>query len=664
MYVAAALQLGVFGEDEVKTLSVMEGDSVTLNPDPTKMKGFFQMVWRFGDNGPSIAEIDESKISYKEDERFKNRLQLNQTGSLTIKNIRTKHSQLYKAEIDRNEGQLYMKFIVTVNEPPLVIDAGEAETKSVSVKEGYSVTLQTDITELQGDELIVWRFGDEGKLIAKSDIEAKSPPLYENTDERFRDRLQLNDQTGSLTIKNMRNTDSGLYRVKISSSKQMINKKFIVTVIGTGLSPGAVAGIVVLLVLAAAAAAVFGVFYYRHKISELERQKSITVKTITDVEGSDVTLHTGIEINKDVRLLWLFEDTNSLIADIKGGTEDIFIYDIGRFRDRLKLDKKTGDLTITNTTTYHTGLYKLKINSDEASTYRKFNVFVRAQIKEETPTYKQEGLELDETGSLTITNITAEHAGIYELMTSRRTSYRKFKLVVCDELVPATKGGSVTLKAGLPEIQKNDQILWMFEGHDFPIAEIKGGTGETPTYDDGPDGRFKDKLKLDMKTGDLTITNITAEHGGRYKLLTSSGNRATSKRFDVSVREKQVDESEMVLLDEEDPDVVNEGKEKWSPGAWSKRVVPSLISHSPAPRVGPMCPLSQPVLNPVASNTAAWCNVTVKTPKIPEPEEMPLNRGLTSVVVSRVERALVIHSHHLQSLPDLGLKPTTFRLQA
>ncbi|XP_050951608.1 uncharacterized protein LOC127154232 isoform X3 [Labeo rohita] len=571
----------------------MEGDSVTLNPDPTKMKGFFQMVWRFGDNGPSIAEIDESKISYKEDERFKNRLQLNQTGSLTIKNIRTKHSQLYKAEIDRNEGQLYMKFIVTVNEPPLVIDAGEAETKSVSVKEGYSVTLQTDITELQGDELIVWRFGDEGKLIAKSDIEAKSPPLYENTDERFRDRLQLNDQTGSLTIKNMRNTDSGLYRVKISSSKQMINKKFIVTVIGTGLSPGAVAGIVVLLVLAAAAAAVFGVFYYRHKISELERQKSITVKTITDVEGSDVTLHTGIEINKDVRLLWLFEDTNSLIADIKGGTEDIFIYDIGRFRDRLKLDKKTGDLTITNTTTYHTGLYKLKINSDEASTYRKFNVFVRemtrfinkgksftlftaaeiqeddhilctfekcliAQIKEETPTYKQEGLELDETGSLTITNITAEHAGIYELMTSRRTSYRKFKLVVCDELVPATKGGSVTLKAGLPEIQKNDQILWMFEGHDFPIAEIKGGTGETPTYDDGPDGRFKDKLKLDMKTGDLTITNITAEHGGRYKLLTSSGNRATSKRFDVSVREKQVDESEMVLLDEEDPDVVNE----------------------------------------------------------------------------------------------------------
>ncbi len=40
-----------------------------------------------------------------------------------------------------------------------------------------------------------------------------------------------------------------------------------------------------------------------------------------------------------------------------------------------------------------------------------------------------------------------------------------------------------------------------------------------------------------------------------------------------------------------------------------------------------------------------------------------LLKGLTSVVVLRVERVLVIHSPHLQSLPDLRLKPTTFGLQ-
>ncbi len=40
-----------------------------------------------------------------------------------------------------------------------------------------------------------------------------------------------------------------------------------------------------------------------------------------------------------------------------------------------------------------------------------------------------------------------------------------------------------------------------------------------------------------------------------------------------------------------------------------------------------------------------------------------LLKGLTSVVVLRVEKVLVIHSPHLQSLPDLRLEPTNFGLQ-
>ncbi len=35
----------------------------------------------------------------------------------------------------------------------------------------------------------------------------------------------------------------------------------------------------------------------------------------------------------------------------------------------------------------------------------------------------------------------------------------------------------------------------------------------------------------------------------------------------------------------------------------------------------------------------------------------------TSVMVLKEERALVIHSPHLQSLPDLRFKPTTFGLR-
>ncbi len=113
-------------------------------------------------------------------------------------------------------------------EPPSVIAGAEAEMKTVSVMEGDPVTLH--VPQLQGHELIVWRFGDEGKLIAKHDIETKSSSLH--YDERFRDRLQMNDQTGFLSITNTRTTDTGLYTVKISSNKQTSYRRFMVTVSG------------------------------------------------------------------------------------------------------------------------------------------------------------------------------------------------------------------------------------------------------------------------------------------------------------------------------------------------------------------------------------------------------------------------------------------------
>ncbi|KTG42870.1 hypothetical protein cypCar_00024989 [Cyprinus carpio] len=53
------------------------------------------------------------------------------------------------------------------------------------------------------------------------------------------------------------------------------------------------------------------------------------------------------------------------------------------------------------------------------------------------------------------------------------------------------------------------------------------------TYD-GPDGRFRDRLKLDHQTGSLTITNTTIKHAGPYKVETE-GVKYSSKMFSVSV---------------------------------------------------------------------------------------------------------------------------------
>ncbi len=100
-------------EDEVKSVSVMEGDSVTLNPDQTQIKTFYLIEWRFGDS--AIAQTDGKDISYPpHTEIFRGRLKLDLTGSLTIKNMKTKHSGLYQLKISLSDGTEYGKFNVTV----------------------------------------------------------------------------------------------------------------------------------------------------------------------------------------------------------------------------------------------------------------------------------------------------------------------------------------------------------------------------------------------------------------------------------------------------------------------------------------------------------------------------------------------------------------------
>ncbi|KAL0198743.1 hypothetical protein M9458_007283, partial [Cirrhinus mrigala] len=109
----------VVGEtDGVKTvsLSVTEGDPVTLCIDAEMQKNVL-MLWRFGDKGILLAKIDteigEISLNNADDERFRDRLQVNQNGSLTIKNSRTEHAGLYELQIRGSEGS--QQFLLSVN---------------------------------------------------------------------------------------------------------------------------------------------------------------------------------------------------------------------------------------------------------------------------------------------------------------------------------------------------------------------------------------------------------------------------------------------------------------------------------------------------------------------------------------------------------------------
>ncbi|XP_042611982.1 uncharacterized protein LOC109113164 [Cyprinus carpio] len=260
-------------------ITVMEGESVTLKP-ARKIKKDDLIEWLFGDREQQtlIAEIKgkTGEILTRDDvadEIFRDILKLNKTtGSLTITNTRTEHSGVYKLQIRSSSGDSEQTFIVTV----IVKLTDKVEEKLLD--EGDSVTLNPD-TEIQRDDLILWMFGDQDKVIAQ--IKGGTPETYDDVNKRLRDRLKL-DKTGSLTITDIVAEHTGLYKVLIISSRgKTLVKKFKVSI----------------------------QLWYEE------------VRYVEVTAGDSVRLNTGLtEIQRGDEIEWRFGDENSLIAEIRGGT--------------------------------------------------------------------------------------------------------------------------------------------------------------------------------------------------------------------------------------------------------------------------------------------------------------------------------------------------------
>ncbi|XP_043078847.1 uncharacterized protein LOC122327498 isoform X2 [Puntigrus tetrazona] len=246
-------------------MSVTEGDSVTLQSDLSEILNDDTILWMFGRKDALISQIrredDLTSFLVTDDVGFRGRLQVDQnTGSLTIRNTRIRHSGQYKLSISREKTTIKI-FYVTV-----LVVVGKMDgvnSVSLSVMEGNSVTLHTDV-EIHQDALMLWRFGNKGILLAKIDIETNETSVNV-ADEGFRDRLQVG-QTGSLTIKNTRTTDSGLYELQIKGSESL--QRFLVSV--SGLSSRVRAGIVVGVIVPFLLILVASVMYYRHRIYKLK----------------------------------------------------------------------------------------------------------------------------------------------------------------------------------------------------------------------------------------------------------------------------------------------------------------------------------------------------------------------------------------------------------
>ncbi|XP_050959834.1 uncharacterized protein LOC127161234 [Labeo rohita] len=337
--------------DAVK--SVMEGDSVTLHTPHSEMMDNDLIQWRFGNKNTLLVGINviagRVTVNYNYAGRSRGRLKVNRrTRCLTIKNIRTEDAGRYRVQTNRMikvyivnvQARLPVPVIcnsslssgshpipISNQTQPLNINelcqtcSGGKLLKSVSVMEGDSVTLNSDLTEMIDNELIKWRFGTESTLIAEINVMTDNITTYndDNDDGRFRDRLKLDNQTGSLTITNTTTEHAGVYLLEINHIRMI----FLLNIFGG-------------------------------------------VKSVSVLEGDLVTLNFDLtEIMDDDLILWRFGNENTLIAEFNAEADSMTVYDDvldGRFRDRLKLDNQTGSLTITNTTTEHVGVYQRQTN--------------------------------------------------------------------------------------------------------------------------------------------------------------------------------------------------------------------------------------------------------------------------------------------------------------
>ncbi|XP_052445562.1 uncharacterized protein LOC127987321 [Carassius gibelio] len=242
------------------------------------------------------------------------------------------------------------------------------------------------------------------------------------------------------------------------------------------------------------------------------------------MEGDSVTLNSGfiaISEMEDCEIQWIFGRARTLIAVINKQTNRFSVYDgvlDGRFRNRLKLDDQTGDLTITNTTMKHAGRYKaqiLYISIDyNLIVYARLPVPVISQVCSSSSSssncslvcsvvnvghvtlswYKGNSL----LSSISVSDLSISLSLPLEVEYQEKNSY---SCVINNPITNQTTHLDIT--------QLCQPCPGVLEDKVIQLDEINKPTNSMAVYDDVLDGRFIDRLKMDKQTGSLTITNTT-----------------------------------------------------------------------------------------------------------------------------------------------------------
>ncbi|XP_052446715.1 uncharacterized protein LOC127988148 isoform X2 [Carassius gibelio] len=399
-----------------------------------------------------------------------------------------------------------------------------------SVMEGDSVTLYTDLTEIQKAELILWTFGSGNTRIVQINRMSHKISIYDDVlDGRFRDRLKLDKQTGSLTITNTTTQHTGLYGfLQIIGGKQATHKKFNV-IVSAHLPVPVISG----------------------------NSSQCSSSSSSSSSSSYCSLLCSVVNVGHVTLSWY--KGNSLLSSIS--VSDLSI-SLSLPLEVEYQEKNSYSCVINNpirNQTTHLDISKLCHTcsaSDSSTHYIVLGCFIalavvavfcgyyyhqrtsKQAVNQGQPDGEEHigltnGVVNGNTGDTVRPNIDAETPD-----PDKHSQNSDF--IVKDEikLMKTMSGKSVTLHSDLTEIQDDELIWWKFadsSGNKEAVFTVIAKWDKTNNEENlCNEERFRDRLHLDHNTGSLTITNITNELCGHYKLHITSDRLKNSTTFSVA----------------------------------------------------------------------------------------------------------------------------------
>ncbi|XP_073722369.1 titin homolog isoform X5 [Misgurnus anguillicaudatus] len=316
-------------EQEKKfTLTVMDvdikavvGGEVRFKPDIPAGSSLNDITWKYTAGGDVIRVIEwdnDFKTLESNNPKFSTRVTLDKTtGELTIRDLKLEHTGLYTIEIYNKEQE--KKFTLTVVDVDVKTVVGGVAHFKPDIPEG---SLK--------DSSITWKYTGGGEVIKVIEWDNDFKTL-ESLDPKFKTRVALDKTTGELTIRDLQLEHTGLYTIEINNKEQ--EKKFTLTVMDVDIK-----------------AVVGGEVHFKPDIPAATSLKDTTI-TWKYTGGGDVM--NVIEWDNDFQSLDILNP---------------------KFKNRVALDRTTGELTIRHLKLEHTGLYTIKINNKEQE--KKFTLTV------------------------------------------------------------------------------------------------------------------------------------------------------------------------------------------------------------------------------------------------------------------------------------------------